>query len=100
MVYVVIPLAVIAVEDAYGVHLLDLVILVADVYMLGYGLASAVKDTLQVVQLACELHLDDDQMALAVLGLDVNTVELVVVAVLVRFALQYLHNFHIVIEQH
>ena len=57
--------------------------------MLGDGLGDTVEDALQVVQLAGVLYLDDDDFALAVLGFDVHTVELVVLCLLVAFAFEY-----------
>ena len=68
--------------------------------MLGDGLAGAVEDALQVIELAGELHLDDDQVALAVLGLDVDAVEPVGVRLLVRLALEQLHDVDLLIEEH
>ena len=45
--------------------------------MLGDGARHAIEDALKVVQLARLLYLDDDDFTLAVLGFDVNAVELV-----------------------
>ena len=68
--------------------------------MLGDGLGHTVKNALQIVQLAGELHLDDDDVALGVLRLDVDAGELAVGSVLVCLALQYLVNHHRLADEH
>ena len=93
-------LAVVTVEDADGVDLLHLVVLVAYIVTLRDCPASAVIYSIQVMELAGELHLDDDQVALAVLGLDVDAVEPVGVRLLVRLALEQLHDVDLLVEEH
>ena len=68
--------------------------------MLGDCLAGAVEYPLKVVQLPRELHFDDYQVSLAVLGLDIHAVELVVFRLLVRLALEELDNLHVLFQKH
>ena len=68
--------------------------------MLGDGLGHAVDHPLQVVVLLRLLYLHENDLAVAVLRLDVHTVELVVLVLLVAFALQQLHDFHPLLKQH
>ena len=68
--------------------------------MLGDGARHAIKDALKVVQLARLLYLDDDDFTLAVLGFDVNAVELVLRVVLVALAFQQFHDVDRLVEEH
>ena len=68
--------------------------------MLRDGFRHAVEHALQVIQLACELHLHDDNLAFAVDGLDVYAVELVRCAFLVAFAFQDFGYRDFLAEQH
>ena len=68
--------------------------------MLRYGLGHPVEYALEVVQLAGVLHLHDDNLPLGVGGLDVHSVELVVLCLLVALALEYLHDFHLLADEH
>ena len=100
VVEVVRTLAQVEVDDADGVDLLHLVVLVAQPDVLRDGLRHAVEDALQVVQLARLLDLDEDDLALRVARLDVHAVELVVGRLLVALALEQLHDGHLLVEQH
>ena len=88
------------VKDADGIHFLYLLVGVAQVNMLGDGLGHAIEDALQVVQLTGVLYFHDDDVALAILGLDVNPVELVVLSLLVPLALKNLDNLDGLIEKY
>ena len=68
--------------------------------MLGYRLRHAIQYPLKVVQFAGLLNLHDDDLILAVLGLDVNTVELVVRVFLVAFAFQNFNDMDWLAEEH
>ena len=94
VIHIVITLPVIAVKDAYGIHLLDLIVFIPDVYVFGYGFAGAIQDALQIIQLTCQLHLHQYKMPPAVLCLDVHAVELILGRILVALTLQYLLNMH------
>ena len=92
VIEVVAALAQIEVDNADGVHLLDLLERAAQLDVLRDGLGRAVENALQIVELARQLYLDDEYLATVVLGFDVYTVELVVGSVLIALALQQLHN--------
>ena len=100
MVKVVSTLAQVEVDDADGVDLLHLVVLVAQLHVLRDGLSHPIEDALQVIQLARLLYLHQDDFTLGVASLDVYAVELVVFLLLVAFALQKFHNGHLLVEQH
>ena len=68
--------------------------------MLRDGLGHAVEDTLQVIQLPRVLYLDDDDLALAVAGLDIHPVELVTLRELVALALQQFHDGDGLTQEH
>ena len=48
-----------------------------EVDMLRDGLRHAIKDTLQIIEFARVLHLDDYDLPLAVAGLDIHPIELI-----------------------
>ena len=100
VIKVVLALAQVEVEDTDGIHLLYFHVAFAKRDMLGNGFSHAVEYTFQVVNLTRVLNLDDDYLALAVAGFDVNTVELVVYSFLVRFALKYLIYGHFLAEEY
>ena len=83
----------IEVDDADGVDLFHLIVTARDC------LGRAVEDTLQIMEFAAQLNLDDDDVTAAVLGLDVHTVELVVLRFLVSLTLQNLYNLDRLIKQ-
>ena len=100
MVQIVAPHAQVEIQDADGIHFLDLAIRVAQVDVLRDGLGHAVEDTLQVIQLPRVLYLDDDDLALAVAGLDIHPVELVTLRELVALALQQFHDGDGLTQEH
>ena len=100
MIEVVGTLAQVEVDNADRVHLLHLVVLVAQSHMLRDGLGNAVENALQIVELTRLLNLHQDNLALRVPGFDVDAVELVVLSFLIAFALKQLHNGHLLVEQH
>lgn len=75
----------IAIEYADGIDLLDLVILLASIDMFRDCLAYY---TLEIVQLTGELHLYDDNVTFTVAGLYVNSIELIVLRILVTLTLK------------
>ena len=100
VIEVVTALSEVEIEDVDGVDLLHLVVLVANLDVLGDGLGNSVEHTLQVVQLTSELNLNDDDFSLAVPCLDVHSVELGVARLLVALALQQLIDDNLFAEQH
>ena len=60
--------------------------------MLSDRLSHTIKDTLQIIELCCQLYFNNDDASLRILGLDVNTIELVIDSFLVAFTFQNLLN--------
>ena len=87
------------IEDAYGIHLLHLVVFVAESYVLGNGLRYAIQNSFKVESLPCQLYLNYDYFPEAVFGFYVHSVELVIVAFLVALAFQNLYYVHFLIQQ-
>ena len=56
--------------------------------MFGNGFRHSVEYSLKKIELARELYLDNYYVALGILSLDIYTIELVVGAVLIAFALK------------
>ena len=100
MIQVVGTLAQIEVDNTDGIHLSHLVILATQVNMLGNRLGYAIEYTLEIIELASLLDLNDDNLILGISGLDVNAIELVVLILLITLTLQDLHDFYLFIEQH
>ena len=94
VIQIVIALTEVKIKNIDGIDLLDLVILVANLYMLGNGFRHTIQHALQVVELARQLHLHDDNLSLLGLGLDVHTVKLVGGILLVALALKNLEDFY------
>lgn len=88
VVEVVLALTEVEVEDADGVDLLDVVVALPASDMLGDGLGDAVEDAFEVVSFAVVLDFDEDDLVLAVAGLDVDAVGLVVLVDAVAFAFE------------
>ena len=88
VIQVVGTLAKVKIQNVNRVHLLDLHIVAASVHVLGNGLGHAIEHPLQIVKFTALLDLHNDNLATGVLRLDVDTVELVVHMILIRFALQ------------
>ena len=88
VVEVFLALTEVEVEDADGVDLLDVVVALLASDVLGDGLGDAVEDAFEVVALAVVLDFDEDDLVLAVAGLDVDAVGLVVLVVAVAFAFE------------
>ena len=90
----------IEIDNADGIHLLDVAVGAPQLDVLRNGFRRSVKNPLQIVQLARQLNLYDKYLAAVVLRLDVHTVVLVVDGVLVSLALQEFHYVHRLAEQH
>ena len=100
MVEVVGTLAEVEVENADAIDLLHLVVLVAELYVLGDGLCHTVEYALQIVEFPCELYLHDDDFALGVLRFHIDAVELVVEGVLVAFTFEYLVDMYLLVQKY
>ena len=100
VIQVVCSFSKIEIEYADGIDLFHLVIFLAQRDVLSDSFRHTVEDTFKVIQLACQLYLDDDDFSLAVLRLDVDAIELVVSCLLVAFALEDLLDMYRLIEQY
>ena len=100
VIEIVASLAEVEIEDVDGIDLFHLVVFVAYLNMLGNRLGNTVEHALQVVQLSCELNLNDDDFFLAVLCLDVYTVELGISCLLVALALQQFRDDNLLAQQY
>ena len=92
VIEVVVADAEVEIEDVDGEDLLDVLVIVPDGDVFCDGLGSAVKDALEEVEVVGLLYLDEYDLTEAVLGLDVDAVELVVFEALVAFALEEFCN--------
>ena len=81
-------LAQIEVNNANGIDFFHLIIFIPQLNVLRNCLSHTVEDTLQIVELARLLNLNQYDFALRVLGLDVHAVEFVVLRLLVPFTLK------------
>ena len=70
----------------------------ADGDVLGDGLGGAVEDAFEEVEVVGLLDLDDDDVAEAVLGFDVDAVELVVFVALVALAFEEFGDDDVFVE--
>lgn len=68
--------------------------------MLRDGLSLSVVNAFYVVKYANDLYFYDNDFPFAVFGFYVYPVELVVLALLVALAFQYLHDLSLIIEKH
>ena len=87
VVYIVFAAAQVEIEHADGVHLLDVLIVLANLQLFNHRLRCPIKDALHEVGLACQLHLNDDNLAVAGPCLHVHTVRLVFAGVAVALTL-------------
>ena len=68
--------------------------------MFGNGLCHAVEYTFQIMHFARVLNFYDDNIALAVFGLDIHAVELIIFSLLVAFTFQDLNDFDRFTNEH
>ena len=88
VVKVVGALAEVEVNNADGIHFLDVAVGVTQLDVLCYGFCCSIKDTLQIIHLARQLNFHDEDFPKIVLRLDVHAVVLVVETFLVALTLQ------------
>ena len=100
VVEIVGTLAQVEVEDADGIDLLHLVVLVAQLDVFGDRLRYAIEDALQVVEFPRKLYLHDDDVSLGILCLHIDAVEFVVEGILISFALKYFFDVDFLIQKH
>ena len=92
VIEIILPDTNVEIKDADGVNLFHPRVGVAQMDVLRNGFRHAIQYTLQIIELPRVLDLDDDNLALAIQGLDVHSIELVVGGQLVPLALQQLHD--------
>ena len=93
MIKIVGTLTKIEIHDADAIDLFHGTILLAERNMFGNSFCYSIQYSLQIVKLTSQLHFDYDDLTIAVLGFDVNTVELIICVILIPFTLQYFINF-------
>ena len=87
------------IEDIDGIHLLHVRIEFAYMDMFRDSFGNAVEHTLQIVELACQLHLHNDDFPFAVQGLNVHTIKLVRRTFLIALAFQYFRYRYFFLQQ-
>ena len=100
VVEVVGALTEVEVEYVDGIDFFDLIVFAAYLDVLGDGFGNAIEHTLQIVELARELHLHDDDFALAVGGFYVDAVELGVALFLIAFAFEQFDDGDFFAQKH
>ena len=87
------------IQDIDGIYLLNLIIFLAQDDMFRNGFRHSIQDAFQVIELACQLNLHDDDFIPAVLCLDIHTVELIVGIILIALAFQEFNNMNTFIQE-
>ena len=87
------------VYDVDGINLPHLVIVIAQVDIVGDDLGNTIKDTVEIGQLTRVLNLKDGKLPLFVLCEDVYPIKLIVLTILIALALQEFRNLEFLIEQ-
>ena len=100
VIQIVTSQAQIKIQDTDRIDLLHLFVRVAQTDMFCDGFSHSIKHPLQVIQFTGVLHLDNNNLPLAVTGLYVYTVKLVVRRELVTFAFQYLDDSYGFSQEH
>ena len=85
--------------DVDGVDFLYFIVFVAEAYVVGDHFGDTVEHTLDEMDLARQLHLDDDELATAVACHDIDAVVLVVDVILVALAFEDLLNFNLFADE-
>ena len=78
MIQIIQTYAYIEIKNADRIDLFHLIVSVAQMDMFGDRFRHPVKDTFEIIKLACVLYLYDNDLSLAVQRLDVHTVELII----------------------
>lgn len=97
VVDVVVSFSEVEVDDADGVYLFDVRVVLSDVDVFGDGFGYSKENALQVVELARVLDLNEDDFAVAVFGFYVDAVEFIGAVLLVGLAFQNLYNFDLLV---
>ena len=74
------------VQDTDGIYLLHFLVGISKINMLRNSFSHTIEHTFQIIQFTCILDFYYNDIALAVFGLDINSIELVVFSLLVTFA--------------
>ena len=95
MIHIVLALAQVEVHDVDRIYFLDVVVVLATINVLGDQLRGAKENALEVGIFRLALNLYQQQLAISVLGKNVHTVHLGLLAVFITLALQQTVNFHV-----
>ena len=95
VIEIVAALTQVEIENVDGIHLLHLVVFVANLDVLCDGLRYSIEHTSQVIELTCQLDLHDDDVTTLVFRLYIDPIELVHSTFLITFTLQDLGNCHL-----
>ena len=99
VIYIVLCLTKGEIYDVDRIHLAHLLVVFAQVDVVGDGLRHAVEDAMEVGQLTVVLDLEDGELALLALGEDIHTIELVVFVFLIGLALQEAHDGELLVQE-
>ena len=100
MIQEVCPLADVEIKHADGIDFFHLIVFLTQRNMFRNGLGYTIKYPFQIIKLTGVLDFDDDNLILAVLGLDVYPVELVVGGQLVTLAFQNFDNLDLLADEY
>ncbi len=99
MIYVVLALSQLKINDIDGVNLAHLVVSVALADVLGDSLRHSIEHTMEVSNLVTILNFYDDQFSLFGFCQHIHTIVLVKFVILVAFAFQEFLNLHLLANQ-
>ena len=99
MIYVVVSLTQIEINDVYRINFANFYVLFADVDVFGYGLAYPKKHALEVINFAVVLQFDDNKLLLGILCQDIHPVELFHLALLIALAFEDTVDFDVLVQQ-
>ena len=88
VIHIVVALSKLEINDVDAVNISHLVVVVAEVNIIGYCFRHAIEHSVEISELAVILNLNDGQFSLVAFGKNIHTVKLVFFCFLVRFAFE------------
>ena len=82
------------INDIHAIHLADVLVALAFLYIFRHELRRTEKHTLEICVFRVVLHLNEKQFTLVVLSKHVHTIIFVVLIILITFTLKHLPNFY------